>query len=310
MPHSILVKLTNAFPLWVLSASVLSLIYPPLFTWFSGQLITWGLGIIMLGMGITLRIEDFQRVFRIPRLVLLGVVLQYTVMPFLGWSLGYVFNLPNPLAVGLVLVASCPGGTASNVISYLARVDVALSVTMTACSTILAVVMTPFLTAWLAGSRIEVDAWGLLLSTLRVVIVPIIIGVLMNRYMKKTTERFLPWAPLVAVIFITLIVASIVGSGREEIIKAGWRLIAAVFSLHSCGFLLGYVFAQIVCRQKIESRTISIEVGMQNSGLGVVLAKENFPTNPLVAIPCAISSVFHSLIASVLAAVWRKDNLK
>ncbi len=260
----------------------------------------------MLGMGITLTLEDFQRVFKLPRFVFLGVLLQYTVMPLLGWSLGYIFELPTPLAVGLILVACCPGGTASNVISYLARVDVALSVTMTACSTILAVIMTPLLTAWLAGSRIAVDAWGLLLSTIRVVIVPIVIGILMNRYLAKTTQKILPFAPLVAVVFITLIVASIVGSGRDQILKAGARLILAVFSLHVFGFLLGYIFSHLSTKNIIITRTISIEVGMQNSGLGVVLAKENFPYSPLVAIPSAISSVFHSLIASLLAAIWRR----
>ena len=129
----------------------------------------------------------------------------------------------------------------------------------------------------------------------------------MNRYFPKSTQKILPFAPLIAVVFITLIVASIVGSGRGEIIRAGLRLILAVFFLHGFGFLLGYIFAYLPTKNVIVARTISVEVGMKNSGLGVVLAKENFPTNPLVAIPSAISSVFHSLIASLLAAIWRRD---
>lgn len=298
-------KLTNAFPIWVLAASLLALIHPPIFIWFSGPLIPFGLGIIMLGMGLTLSLDDFREVFERPLSVFCGVFLQYTVMPFLGWSLAYLFRLPNPLAVGLILVACCPGGTASNVVSYLARVDVPLSVTMTAVSTLIAVMMTPTLTAWLAGSRIDVNAWGLFWSTVQVVILPITIGVALNRLTPKLTQQLVTFSPLVAVIFITLIVASIVGSGRSLILKSGLRLIAAVFSLHALGFLFGYFFSRIGIKNVMSARTISIEVGMQNSGLGVVLAKQNF-TDPLVAIPSAISSVFHSLIASLLAAYWRK----
>ncbi len=304
-----LTRLTNAFPLWVALCSVLALIHPPLFLWFQSSFITYSLSIIMLGMGITLTIEDFTRVVRLPRSVILGVILHYTVMPFLGWSLGYIFHLPAPLAVGLILVACCPAGTASNVINYLARADLALSVTMTACSTILAVVMTPFLTAWLASSRIHVDAAGLLLSTLKVVIFPVVLGVILNRFFPRMTKRVLPVAPLIAVIFITLIVGSIMASGKSYILQSGWQLVAAVFSLHTCGFLLGYGFSRLMKADIIVARTVSIEVGMQNSGLGIVLAKENFPTMPLVAIPCAISSVFHSLIASLLAAWWRRKKV-
>lgn len=307
MLNKILRILTNAFPFWVLVASIIALMEPAWFTWFTGPLITWGLGMIMLGMGVTLTFEDFRRIFRYPRRVLIGVILQYTVMPLLGFTLGYAFHLPVPLAVGLVLVSCCPGGTASNVISYLARADVALSVTMTAFSTMMSVLMTPFLTAFLAGSRIEVDAFGLFLSTLQVVIFPVLAGVLLNRFVPKVTQKILPVAPLVAVIFITLIVASIVGAGREKIISSGIPLIAAVFSLHTGGFLLGYLACRLLGEETRVARTVSIEVGMQNSGLGVVLARQNFSANPYVAIPSAISSVFHSLIGSFLAAIWRRD---
>jgi BASS family bile acid:Na+ symporter len=213
--------------------------------------------------------------------------------------------LPTPFAVGLILVSCCPGGTASNVICFLARLDVALSVAMTAASTILAVVMTPMLTAWLAGSRIDVPALGLLLSTLQVVVLPLVVGGLMNRWAPRLTARILPVAPLLAVAMITLIVASIIGAGRDAILAAGPRLILAVASLHAGGFLFGYVLLRVLKADVRTARTISIEVGMQNSGLGVVLARQNF-VDPLVAIPSAISSLFHSLIASLLAAVWRR----
>ena len=299
-------RLTNAFPFWVLIASVISLIYPPSFTWFTGPLIPIGLGIIMLGMGLTLRMEDFTGVLKYPGWVFIGILLQYTIMPFLGWCLAYVFNLPTAFAVGLILVACCPSGTASNVVNYLARANVPLSVTMTTIGTLLAVLITPLLTSWLAGSRIEVNAFGLFVSTFQVVVIPVVTGVLLNRFLPRLTKKLVVISPLVAVIFITLIVASIVGGGRDEILKAGFRPVFAVFSLHALGFLLGYLASRLLIRQEIASRTISIEVGMQNSGLGVVLARQNF-TDPLVAIPSAISSVFHSVIASLLAALWRMD---
>ncbi len=296
--------MTQAFPFWILAGAALALAWPPLFTWFSGPMIPLGLAVIMLGMGLTLMPEDFKSVLvHEPRYVVLGVVLQYTVMPFLGWALGYVFDLPLPYALGLVLVACCPGGTASNVVTYLAKAHVPLSVTMTAVSTLLAVVMTPLLTALLAGRRVEVNAWGLLMSTFQVVILPVAAGLFMNRFLPGVTRIILPAAPFSAVLFITLIVSSIVGAGREAILECGPRLIGAVFSLHVFGFLLGYLLSFRISRNEIVSRTVSIEVGMQNSGLGVVLARANF-TDPVTAIPSAISSVFHSLIGSLLAAVW------
>ena len=301
---TVIALLTAAFPFWVLGASMLALYHPPLFTWFSGPLITLGLGVIMLGMGVTLELTDFKRILQYKRLVLTGVLLQFTIMPALGWAIAYALDLPTPFAVGLILVASCPGGTASNVIAFLARADVPLSVTMTAVSTMSAAVMTPTLTALLASSRVDVPVAGLLLSTVQVVIVPVVLGVALNRYVPDVTRRILPIAPLVAVVTITLIVASIIGAGRDEILGAAYRLVAAVAALHMGGFALGYYVSLLMVGERRAARTISIEVGMQNSGLGVVLARQNF-ASPLVAIPSAISSLFHSLIGSLVATMWR-----
>jgi len=297
--------LTNLFPLWVLAGALLALWQPDYFTWFSGPMIPSGLGVIMLGMGLTLTFEDFKRIAKMPGRILTGAVLQYTIMPLMGWSMAVLFKLPPPLAAGLILVACCPGGTASNVVAYLAKADVPLSVTMTTLTTLMAVIMTPTLTTWLVGSRVEVSFWGLLKDTIQVVVFPVVLGVALNRFFPKMTQRILPLAPFMAVLFITLIVSSIVGMGREHILKSGLALIAAVVGLHTSGFFLGYITALIVTKDKIAARTIAIEVGMQNSGLGVVLARSNF-SSPLTAIPCAISSVVHSLIGSLLAAVWRR----
>lgn len=301
-----LVALVNGFPLWVLACGLLALWRPELFTWFSGPLIPIGLGIIMLGMGITLTVDDFRRVLKMPRQVLIGVALQFSVMPFLGWSLARLYHLPQPFAVGLILVSCCPGGTASNVVSYIAKADVPLSLTMTACSTVLAVAMTPLLTGALAGAYVHVDRLGLLVDTLKVVIVPVFLGLMMNRFMPRLTRWVLPAAPVVAVAAITLIVSSIIGAARSIILGSGLSLIAAVASLHAGGFLFGYLLSKPLARNEITARTVSIEVGMQNSGLGVVLARGSF-TSPAFAVPSAISSLFHSLIASMLAAVWRRS---
>ena len=300
---------TFAFPLWVLLASVAALYRPEVFTWFSGVLITLALGATMMSMGLTLEINDFRRVALRPRLIGLGVALQYIVMPFLGWSIARVMELPTPFAVGLILVSCCPGGVASNVISYLALADVPLSVSMTAVSTSLSVLMTPTLTAMYASSRVDVPAAGLLFGTLQVVIVPVVAGLTLRRYVPGLTHKILPVAPLVSVVLITMIVASIIGASRAAIIESGSLLIGAVFALHVCGFGLGYILTRLLSSDVISARTVAIEVGMQNSGLGVVLAGANF-VNPLVAVPSAISSLFHSLIGSVLAGYWRASSAR
>ncbi len=300
---------TFAFPVWVLLASLLALWRPEIFTWFSGGLITVGLGLIMLGMGLTLEVDDFRRVLRRPAPIGLGVVLQYVVMPLMGWTVAWALDLPREFAVGLILVSCCPGGVASNVISYLALADVPLSVSMTAVSTGFSVLMTPALTAMLASSRIDVPAAGLLLSTVQVVILPVAAGLVLRRYAKGLTRAVLPYGPFTSVVLITLIVASIIGSSRAIILESGDLLVVAVFALHAGGFFFGYTLTRLVSRRIPTARTVSIEVGMQNSGLGTVLAQQNF-TSPLVAVPSAISSLFHSLIGSVVAGVWRANAVR
>lgn len=295
---------TQAFPVWVVAGGILALFQPAWFTWFSGPWIVWGLAVIMLGMGLTLQVDDFKRVARVPRPVGLGLVAQYTIMPALGWSIGRLLNLDTPFAVGLILVACCPGGTASNVVTFIARADVCLSVVMTAVSTVAAVVLTPLLTAWLAGTRVEVDAAGLFQSTLQVVIIPVALGVALNRGWPRLTRKIQPASPLVSVLAIALICASIIGQSAEAVKASAGSLLAAVALLHVGGFALGYGLTRVCGFPTRTARTISIEVGMQNSGLGVVLARRHF-AEPLTAVPCAISSVFHSVIGSILAGWWR-----
>ncbi|NQY10626.1 MAG: bile acid:sodium symporter family protein [Flavobacteriales bacterium] len=302
-------KLTSLFPVWVILASVIALIEPASIAWFNGPFITYGLGFIMLGMGITINVSDFKQILKFPSWVGVGLALQFTVMPLFGYFLGYLFKLPTEYAVGLVLVACCPGGTASNVIAFLAKVNVALSVCMTVFSTSAAIILTPLLTSTLVGSRVDVDALGLFISTLKVVFVPVFLGVMINTYWPQATKKVVNFSPLVAVVLIALIVSSVIGSQKEQILSSGLNILYAVVCLHLGGFVFGYSIAKLLLKKTNVARTISIEVGMQNSGLGVVLARNNF-ASPLTAIPSAISSLTHCLIGSIAAAMWRSKNEK
>jgi BASS family bile acid:Na+ symporter len=298
---------TNLFPLWSILTAVLALTWPDSFSWFGKESIRWGLGIIMLGMGLTLTWNDFLRVFRTPIPILVGICLQFIVMPGLGWGIGRLLELPAELAAGLILVSCCPGGTASNVVVYLARANVALSVAMTAFSTILAVVATPYLTAALAGTMVPVDAVGLLKTTFTVVILPVTAGALINQFFRKQAERVSVVFPLVSVIFIILIVGFIMADQREKILEHWQVILSSVLLLHGGGFLLGYWLPRLLGFDELVRRTISVEVGMQNSGLGSALATKHFAATPMVAVPSAISAVVHCILGSILAGFWRSQ---
>ena len=296
---------TNLFPVWVLVGGTLALARPGWFTWFSGEDITWGLAIIMLGMGLTLSVDDFKAVLKMPRAVGIGFVAHYAIMPFLGWSIAHLLRLETPFAVGLILVSCCPCGTASNVVNYLARSNVALSVLMTMCSTLGAIVLTPLLTKWLAGEYVPVDARGLFLSTVKIVLAPVVGGVVLNRFAPRFVKFILPVSPLISVLTITLICASIIGTSVDDLKRSGAVLILGVLLLHAGGFFLGYLFSRLLRCDGLTSRTISVEVGMQNSGLGAALAKKHFAAMSQTALPCAILATVHSVIGSLLAGLWR-----
>lgn len=293
-------RLTQLFPVIAGIASALALAYPAIFTWFGPLYIKIALALIMFFTGLSLTFDDFRRVARRPVPVAAGFFLQYTVMPAMGYFTAELFALPREIAAGLILVACCPGGTASNVITYLARADVPLSVTMTACSTIAAAIITPALSAWLIGSRVPVDAWAMTFDTALIILLPIALALVAKNIFPTLAQKLESSANFLAVVAITLIVASIIGASRENILRGGFIIVLAVFTLHSGGFLFGYILARILRIDIIQARTISIEVGMQNSGLGVVLATKYL--GAWAAVPCAISSLMHSLIGSVLAA--------
>jgi len=298
-------KFTVALPVWVVLGGLLALARPTWFTWFRGPWIVGGLAVIMLGMGITLSVEDFRRVAAMPRAILAGFMAQYTIMPLLGWAVARLMRLEAAHAVGLILVSCCPGGTASNVVTYLARANVALSVLLTMCSTLAAVVCTPWLTWGLAGAYVPVDAGRLLLDTAQVVLLPLLAGLMLHHGAPALTRKILPVAPPVAVLTIAMICASIIGQQAGHLREHGGRLLLAVALLHAGGFVFGYLVSALLGHDTSTRRTISIEVGMQNSGLAVVLAGRGFPDLAAATVPGAFSATMHSVIGSALAAWWR-----
>jgi BASS family bile acid:Na+ symporter len=303
--------ISNLFWLWTILGTVWAWFYPDHFTWFiTGdfpgtdiRLINLGLGVIMLGMGITLSVDDFKAVLQRPWVVGLGVFAQFLIMPLLGWSVATIFNLPPMLKLGVILVSCCPGGTASNVICYLARANVALSVLMTMCSTLAAILFTPLLTKAYASAILDVDAWAMFRSMLTIVLLPVVGGVLINQFFGHKLHAVKKVSPIVSILVIVIIVGGIVGATKSNIIAYFGALLIAIFILHALGFLLGYGIGYITKLAEGDKRTLSIEVGMQNSGLGSALAKQHFTL--LAATPCAISAVYHCLIGSLLAAIWR-----
>jgi BASS family bile acid:Na+ symporter len=283
-------RFAAAFPLWIVVGCGWAWLRPGDWTWFKPW-IEPGLGLIMLGMGLTLRVADFIEVAKRPGAVAAGVIAQFAIMPASGWLVAKVFGLEPGLALGLILVACCPGGTASNVICYLARANVALSVLMTMCSTFAAIVMTPLMTKWLAGKYLPVDAWALFQSMLLVVLLPLVIGLAVNtavgRMKRPEAVRHAVdlVGPVISVAVIVLIVGCIVALKKPEISRAAGPLFLSVFVLHALGFALGYVSMWVFRRDESMRRTVSIEVGMQNSGLGSALATKHFAEFAMAPVP-------------------------
>lgn len=301
----IIETLTTLFPVWVILGTVIGIYKPAMVTWLETDLFTLGLGFLMLSMGLTLTFEDFRRCLRNPWTVGVGFLAQYIIKPMLGFFIALTLKLSAPLATGLILVSCCPGGQASNVATYISKGNVALSVLMTTCSTIGAIVMTPLLTKLLAGQLVPVDAAGLALSTFQVVLVPTIIGVLSNEFFPKFTSKIVTITPLIGVILTTLLCASPIGQVSEVLKTQGAQLLLPVALLHAAAFFLGYLLSKTSFGEST-SRTISIECGMQSSALGFLLAQKHF-TNPLVAVPSAVSVVCMALGGSALAVYWRNQ---
>lgn len=290
----------------VLATALLSLAFPGVLAHVRPTVINYLLGLIMFGMGMTLNLHDFKIVFSRPKDVIIGCLAQFTVMPLLAYTLARLFRLDEALTLGVVLVGCCPGGTASNVITYLAKGDLALSVGMTGVSTLLAPVLTPLLAWALAGKSIDVDVASMFLSILWVVILPIVIGLAAKRLWPGLTEHTADYLPALSTVAITLIVAIIISANAGKLL-AGGLVIAAVVMLHNvCGLGLGYLAGCLLRLPEPKRRAIAIEVGMQNSGLASSLATIHFAAFPLATVPGAIFSVWHNISGAMVAYLFRK----
>ena len=288
----------------VLAAAVLALIFPSMLQQIRPTVINYLLGVVMFGMGLTLNLQDFKIVFSRPKDVMIGCLAQFTVMPLLAWGLARAFQLDEALALGVVLVGCCPGGTASNVITYLAKGDLALSVGMTGVSTLLAPFMTPFLTWALAGKSVNVDVVGMLLSILWVVILPIVVGLVVKWIWPKFTEQATDYLPAFSSVAIAFIVSIVIAANANKLMAGGLMIVMVVILHNLCGLSLGYLIGRLLGLSDPKRRAISIEVGMQNSGLASSLATIHFAAYPLATIPGAIFSVWHNISGALVARIY------
>ena len=284
--------------LLVIIIAIVALIQPITFTWVVSK-ITILLGIIMFGMGMTLKFEDFRLIFQKPKEVLIGALAQFTIMPLIAFLIVKIFSLPPELAIGVILVGTCPGGTASNVITFLAKGDVALSVSMTMLTTILSPVITPLLMLMLAGEWIEISLTDMMISICQVVILPVILGIIINTVLRNMIKNFIKYLPLISILAIILIVGGVVAVNAAKIKEVGLIIAVAVVLHNILGYGLGFLIAKIFKMNLNKAKAISIEVGMQNSGLATSLAITHFGI--AAAIPGAIFSVWHNISGSLVA---------
>lgn len=293
----------------VLLVAVVSLAVPSSFLWIDTWVINPMLGLIMFGMGLTLAPQDFRIVLSRPKDILFGCLAQFTVMPLLAWTLAWAFSLPKELALGVILVGCCPGGTASNVITYLAKGDLALSVGMTATSTLLAPVMTPLLVWLLAGTMVDVDTMGMLMSIVYVIIAPIIAGLLCQRFLPSLTRSVVPYLPAFSSVVIALVVGIIVSHNATRLLVGGMLIIFVVMLHNVLGLTIGFLIGRLLKLERAKCVAVSIEVGMQNSGLASSLAVLHFAAYPLATIPGAIFSVWHNISGALTAKLYSANKV-
>lgn len=291
---------------FVVVVTALALFVPRSFDWISTSSITPMLGIVMFGMGLTLKPSDFKPVLKRPKDIIIGELAQFVIMPLMAWLICKVLQLPTELALGVILVGCCPGGTASNVICYLAKGDIALSVAMTGVSTLLAPIVTPALVFMLAGREVAVDMIGMFLSIVQVVIIPIVLGLAVNKYLSKFTEKVTPLLPMVSTLAIAAIIGIVVSHSSASILSCSLLVGVAVILHNVLGLALGYAAGRLSGLPHDKRTAISIEVGMQNSGLATSLAATHFAMFPLAAVPGAIFSAWHNFSGSIAASIFRK----
>lgn len=297
----------NTFAVWVLLFAALAFLMPSGFTWIAPY-ISILLGVIMFGMGMTLSLGDFKEVLKQPKKVGIGVLAQFTIMPLIAFGLAVGFKLPPEVAAGVILVGCCPGGTSSNVMTYLAKGNIALSVAITSCTTLLAPFVTPALILLLASKWLPVSAGDMFWSVVKVVLIPIILGLIVKMLFNKQVEKSVQVLPLVSVVAIVAIVAAVVSGNQQKIAEIGLLILLVVILHNTLGYLLGFWVARLLKLDYSDQKAVAIEVGMQNSGLGATLAAAHF--SPLAAVPSAIFSVWHNISGSLLATWWSKKSSK
>lgn len=258
----------------------------------------------MFGMGLTLKPSDFDILFKHPKAVIIGVIAQFAIMPATAWLPSKLLNLPAEIAVGVILVGCCPGGTASNVMTYLARGNVALSVAVTSVSTLISPLLTPAIFLMLAGEMLEIQAAGMLMSIVKMVLLPIVLGLIVHKVLGSKTEKPTDALPLVSVAAIVLIIGAVVGASKGKIMESGLLIFAVVVLRNGIGHLLGFFATKWTGLPYDAQKTLAIEVGMQNSGLAAALAAAHFAAAPVVAVPGALFSVWHNISGSLLATYW------
>ncbi|MED5607960.1 MULTISPECIES: bile acid:sodium symporter family protein [Pseudomonas] len=293
----------NTFALWVLLFAVLAFLAPQWFRPLAPAIVPM-LGIVMFGMGLTLKLEDFAEVARHPWRVCLGVVAHFVIMPGVAWLLCRLLQLPAEIAVGVILVGCCPSGTASNVMTWLARGDLALSVAIAAVTTLLAPLLTPALIWLLASAWLPVSFAELFWSILQVVLLPIALGVVAQRLFGARVGKVVEALPLVSVVCIVVIVAAVVAASQAKIAESGLLIMAVVILHNGFGFLLGYLAGRAFGLPLAQRKSLALEVGMQNSGLGAALASAHF--SPLAAVPSALFSVWHNISGATLSSWFRR----
>ena len=293
------------FPVWAVLLSIIAYYFSEYFVPLKPNII-YLLAIVMLGMGITLKLSDFKNLLSLKAIILVGLVLQFTIMPLSAWLISIAFGLTLPLLAGMILVGACPGGTASNVICYLAKGNVALSLALTSFSTLLAVLLTPILTWFYLGQSVEVPISSMMMTMAKVIILPVTLGVLINHFFGAKLQPVLKLFPSISILSICLIIAIIIASNQSKLQAVAFIVIAAVILHNVVGLVCGYLFSKLLGYDHKISKTLAIEVGMQNSGLAVALANQYFQA--LAALPGAIFSIWHNLSGSILATIWSKSN--
>ena len=288
----------KTFALWVILFAVLGFFFPEIFKQMTPYIVIL-LGIIMFGMGLTISIDDFRELSRRPAEVAIGVAAQFVIMPALAVLLTLIIPMSPEVAAGVILVGCCPGGTSSNVMTYLSKGDVALSVACTSVTTLAAPVVTPFLVWMFASQYLPVNGWAMFMSILQVVILPLALGAIAQKLLPRLVQIAIPVLPLVSVVGIVLIVSAVVGASKGAIAQSGLLIFAVVVLHNGLGYLLGYFAAKAFGLSLHKRKALAIEVGMQNSGLGAALATAYF--SPLAAVPSAIFSVWHNISGALLA---------